>query len=114
MSKLQKLKFINNVSSGWKVMFELYDWINWSNENDHEVYGSYWYFMQLCDDELTRLGLTRDFVPKMTNNENFLSRWFHITGKFKNVEDMRKLLDHDSYRIIYLRKKISVRFKDND
>ena len=94
-------------------MFELYDFIRWDLQNGGEIYARYWYFMKICEDEILRLGLDLDTIPVYTNNENFVSRWFYLEGKFKNIQDMQKLLDYDSYRIILLRGQIIVRGKSH-
>ena len=114
MSKLQKLKYINNVSKGWKLMFELYDWVRWTNENNYDSYADYNHFMKFCEDEILRLGLRNETIPRFTKQENWVSRYFYLSRRFKNIRDMQKLLDHDTFKIDYIRNKIHVRFKDYD
>lgn len=114
MSKLEKLKFINNVSIGWKVMFELYDWIRWSNENDYDSYAEYSEFMKLCENKLLKLGLDKNSIPRYTNESNWVSRWFKLERRFKNIRDMKKLIDHDDYKINLIRGKIQLRVKRYD
>jgi hypothetical protein len=92
-------------------MFEFYDWLRWSNENGYDSCADYLGFMKLCEDEILRLGLELDVIPRFTNADNWVSRWFTLEGKFKNIRDMQRLTNEDFKQIFMIRKKVQVRFK---
>lgn len=113
MSRADKLNFINNVPDNWKIMFDLYDWLRWSNTAGRIDRAEYNHFMQVCENELYRIQIKPDSIPNKTNDDNFQSRWDLIKSNFDDVEQMKNLLDHNSYRIGFYENKIHVRFKND-
>ena len=111
MSKLSKLKFVNNFNKGWKTLFEFYDWLKWSNDNGDAICADYLGFMRLCQDELMRSGLTIDDIPKSTTDDNYVSKWFYLNASIDKITNLQYLDECESYNIFRIRGKVNIRVK---